>query len=173
MRESLRKRDVQQWVIERWLTKYLIPSYKKIVIQNGGEISEALINARIWNYSAVTADCAIKHAQGSNNPVEAQLEAYTLKECRGKERHQRRFGVMRRSVALYEYFSPWKRKANIKVFRPDWNNYGQFLRKVIDPQLKTTLGRKPMWVEPICMPCPPGIPFLARHGFPTGLWKFL
>lgn len=105
MREALRKRDVQKWIIEYWITKYWIPSYEKIVIKGVGSVEEAFINARIRNSSSVTANCAIEHAEESANRIESQLEAYTLKKCKGKERHKRRFGVMKRPIVLYQHFS--------------------------------------------------------------------
>lgn len=105
IREALNKRDVQKWIIERWLKKYWLPSYEKVVLDNGGEITEAFINARIRNSSSVTANCAIEYAKNASDPVAAQLEAYTLKKCKGKNRHSRRFGVMQRPVVIYEAFS--------------------------------------------------------------------
>lgn len=105
IREALRKRDVQKWIIERWLAKYWLPSYEKVVVDNGGKITEAFINARIRNSSPVTANCAIKHAKNVADPIGAQLEAYTQKKCRGKESHSRRFGVMKRPVVIFETFS--------------------------------------------------------------------
>lgn len=105
IREALRKRDVQKWIIERWIRKYWIPSYNKVVLESGRNITEAFINARIRNSSPVTANCAIEYAKNEADPVAAQLKAYTLKKCKGQERHNRRFGVMKRPVVLYEAFS--------------------------------------------------------------------
>lgn len=103
MRAALRQEDIQRYIIERWLNKIWLPSYRE-VIKSGGTVEEAMVNARIRNSSPVTARCAIKQAKGSANRITSQLEAYTSKACKGNPNHSRRFGSMKRPVELYRYF---------------------------------------------------------------------
>ncbi len=103
MRAALRQENIQRYIIERWLNKVWLPSYRE-VIKSGGTVEEAMVNARIRNSSSVTARCAIKKAVLSANRIESQLAAYTSKECRGDSGHSRRFGSMDRPVKLYRHF---------------------------------------------------------------------
>ncbi|WP_415770300.1 hypothetical protein [Pseudomonas sp. LB3P38] len=103
MRASVREKDVQRYIIERWLNKVWLPSYNA-VLAAGGTVEEAMINARIRNSSPVTAACAIKSAKGSADRIKAELEAYTSKSCGGKPGHTRRLGSIMRPVVLYHYF---------------------------------------------------------------------
>jgi hypothetical protein len=80
-----------------------LPSYNA-VIEAGGTVEEAMINARIRNSSWVTATCAIKSAKGSADRITAELEAYTSSSCGGEPDHKRRFGSMMRPVVLYRFF---------------------------------------------------------------------
>ena len=105
MREALRTRDVQRWIIERWIAKVWMKSFDKNLAVHGGSVEEAFINARIRNSSPVTANHAIKHARSSSDPITAQLEAYTMKKFGGRSSHKRRFGRMKRAVVLYRHYS--------------------------------------------------------------------
>jgi hypothetical protein len=58
-RAALRQESVQRYLINRWLEKEWLPSYRA-VIAAVGTIEEAMINARIRNSSPVTARCALK-----------------------------------------------------------------------------------------------------------------
>ncbi len=89
MRASLRKKDVQKFIIERWIRKFWTPSYTK-TLAVGGTVQEAIINTRIRNSSPVLANSLI------GQTVEQQLEAY------GKDRRR---GVMLRSINIYEFYS--------------------------------------------------------------------
>ena len=101
IRAALRADDIQFWILDEWLRNYWLPSYKAVLATEGGSVEEAMINARIRNSSSATALCALRHASGATDRIEAQLEAYTIKKCGGKADHRRRFGEMMRPVVLY------------------------------------------------------------------------
>ncbi|TGE01725.1 hypothetical protein [Methylobacterium nonmethylotrophicum] len=92
----------QEWVINRWLNRYWMPSVTA-VRQDKRDITEAIVNARIRNSSSATADCALQRSRGAADPIEVQLTSY-VSGCPGsKKDHKRRWGYMRRPVVLYTY----------------------------------------------------------------------
>ena len=99
MRDALRQRDVQTWLIESWTERYWMPSYRA-VMQAGGSAEEALVNARIRNSSSVTANKAAGHRTlttlTATDPVERQLEVYNRADRRG---YLLRAAVLYRAVA--------------------------------------------------------------------------
>lgn len=105
IRAALRRRDVQRYIIERWINDEWLTSYQA-VMDAGGTVEETMVNSRIRNSSPFTANCALKKANevAPAYRIKTQLEAYTSKECKGKEGHERRFGEMLRPVALYRHF---------------------------------------------------------------------
>jgi hypothetical protein len=108
IRAALRLRDVQRYIMERWLNNEWLPSYNA-VLAAGGSVEEAMINSRIRNSSPFTAKCALGKANAGavSDRIQAQLDAYAnigSTDCKGKSRHEERFGVMMRPVVLYRHF---------------------------------------------------------------------
>ncbi|WIE48643.1 hypothetical protein [Pseudomonas sp. GM17] len=108
IRAALWLRDVQRYIIERWLNKTWIPSYDA-VMGAGGSVEEVMINSRIRNSSPYTAKCALDKANqvAAADRIQSQLDAYAnigYQECRGNPKYKERFGVMQRPVVLYRHF---------------------------------------------------------------------
>lgn len=108
IRAALRLRDVQRYIIERWLNKEWVPSYNA-VMGAGGTVEEVMINSRIRNSSPSLAKCALNKANqvAAADRIQTQMNAYANighQECRGKPWYKERFGVMQRPVALYRHF---------------------------------------------------------------------
>ncbi|MHC2148639.1 hypothetical protein [Pseudomonas sp. 210_17 TE3656] len=105
MRAALRTREIQRLIIERWINRVWVPSYKA-VMSAGGSVEDAMVNSRIRNSSPATAKCALGKAAGAVDRIQAQLDAYSDPDinCGGKKRHVERWGVMRRPVVLYRHF---------------------------------------------------------------------
>jgi hypothetical protein len=99
MREALRKRDVQLFILEDWLERNWIPSYMQ-VIRAGGNAEEALVNARLWNSSRQKARCTLRAAQGARDRAMAEINASI--PCAGYGRD--RIFVLQRVVALFRHF---------------------------------------------------------------------
>jgi hypothetical protein len=102
-RAALRQESVQRYMINRWIEREWLPSYRA-VLAAGGTVEEAMINARIRNSSPKTAACAIKKAKGVSDRIKAELNAYVGKECGGNPRHKERIPAMMRPVVLYRHF---------------------------------------------------------------------
>jgi hypothetical protein len=102
--EALGRREVEHWVLARWLKKYWVRSLQQ-VIAAGGSIPEAFINARIRNSSPRNAACALAYAQGKPNRIKAEIDAYVDKAIcpDAKNRHRTRAGYMQRPVAMWNY----------------------------------------------------------------------
>ncbi|MFJ4194452.1 hypothetical protein [Pseudomonas sp. NPDC089534] len=107
MRAALREKDVQRYIIDRWLAKVWVPSFEHVTAA-GGSVEEAMINARIRNSSPGTAECALKRARDGGGDVDAriaaELSAYVSSACKGNPSHERRFGSMKRPVVLFRQF---------------------------------------------------------------------
>lgn len=104
---GLQQRDGQRWLLEEWLKRYWLPSLSEVTSAKG-TIEEALINSRIRNSSIELAECAVRHALGATDRVQAELDAYASPNlCHGaKQRFKNdRWGWMKRSAILYNFVS--------------------------------------------------------------------
>lgn len=101
MREGLRQRDAQTWVLEYWLSHYWEPA----LAASKNDVRLALVVARIWNTSSRLGKCAAERALKAEDRIQAALKAYV--ECpRGKPDYQtRRWGWMRRPVVLFDTYT--------------------------------------------------------------------
>lgn len=102
--EALGRREVQHWALAKWVGDYWVPSLQRLIPAEG-TVAEVFINARIRNCSPRNAACALEHAMGKPNRIDAELEAYTdRKICPdAKQRHRTRFGYMLRPVAVWDH----------------------------------------------------------------------
>lgn len=101
MREGLRRKDAQKWILEYWLDTYWEPSYRA----SAGDIRLALVVARIWNTSPRLGKCAAERALKEDDHVQAALKAYV--HCPGgrKAYESRRWGWMKRAVTLFDAYT--------------------------------------------------------------------
>lgn len=101
MLEGLRRKDAQKWVLEYWLDTYWEPAYRA----SGGDIRLALVVARIWNTSGRLGKCAAERALKADDRVQSALQAYV--DCPGgsKAYKTRRWGWMKRPVALFDTYA--------------------------------------------------------------------
>lgn len=100
MREGLRLKDAQRWILEYWLDTYWEPAYSA----SAGDVRLALVLARIWNTNPGLGKCAAERALKSGDHVEAALKAYV--DCPGgsKAYETRRWGWMKRPVVLFDAY---------------------------------------------------------------------
>lgn len=87
-RSILQRRVVQHYLIERWLEKF----WTRAVSNTDGDVSKAIVNARIANSNPSDAD------NWGRLSAEQQMSEYA-----NKHDEQDRIGTMRRAVAIYEY----------------------------------------------------------------------
>jgi hypothetical protein len=102
MLEGLRQRDAQEWILDYWLDTFWTPA----LAASHDDVRLALVVARIWNTSPRLGACAAKRAMKSNDPVATALQAYV--DCPGGSAayKKRRWGWMKRPVALFDKLSP-------------------------------------------------------------------
>jgi hypothetical protein len=100
---ALGVREVQHWILSSWIERYWMPSIAAVG-KGRGLITDVIINARIRNSSPRNASCALGHALGTADPIQAQLDAYANKAiCQdANPRHRDRFGYMRRPVVVWQ-----------------------------------------------------------------------
>jgi len=87
MRAVLRKKEMQKFIIDRWIRKFWSVSYEKTMKKEGGTIARAICNTRIRNSNPTDAN------SWADKSVEDQLKKY------GRES---RWGVMLRGVNIWE-----------------------------------------------------------------------
>jgi hypothetical protein len=100
---ALGVRGVQRWILSTWIERYWMRSIAAVGKAHG-DITDLFINARIRNSSPRNASCALEHAMGTADPIQAQLDAYADKTiCQdANPRHRDRFGYMRRPVLIWQ-----------------------------------------------------------------------
>ena len=100
---ALGVREVQHWILSTWIERYWMRSITAVGKVHGN-IADIFINARIRNSSPRNASCALAHAMGTADPIQAQLDAYADKTiCQdANPRHRGRFDYMRRPVVVWE-----------------------------------------------------------------------
>lgn len=98
-RVGLRRRDMQAWVVQDWVTKQWLQAYNTVLDLPHGSLAEAFIIARIRNSSPALARAALSAAAGETDPsrrIGAELRRY----ADASETNRCRAGVMQRPAAL-------------------------------------------------------------------------
>lgn len=98
-RVGLRRRDMQGWVVQNWVTGQWLSAYNTVMSLPHGSLAEAFIIARIRNSSPALARAALAAASRETNParrIAAELGRY----AQASETNRCRAGVMQRPAAL-------------------------------------------------------------------------
>jgi len=102
VRDALRSKEDQSWLLKYWLRKYWDVSLARVA-PGPGFIEEAMVNARIRNSSPVVANRAIARAGATpQQRVDHELDAYKAWNPRTAARRR---GTMLRPVVLYRAIS--------------------------------------------------------------------
>jgi hypothetical protein len=110
VRDALRSKEEQSWLLKYWLRKYWDVSLAKVA-PGPGFIEEAIVNARIRNSSPVWANRAIAGASATpQQRIDRELKVY---RTRDRETADRRRGTMLRPVVLYQGISADLKRAGI------------------------------------------------------------
>jgi hypothetical protein len=103
-RIALRRRDMQAWIINDWISSVWAPAYNEVMERPHGTFREAFILARIWNTSRGSALAALGAAGTKADPrdrVAAELADY----ARRSRTHQQRVPVMQRPGVVYDFLA--------------------------------------------------------------------
>jgi hypothetical protein len=95
--EGLRRRDMQEWILDYWLQHYWQPAYAAVMSDKHGSVQEAFVVARIWNTAPGDGQAALSAAHGiadSRARIDAEFKKY---------KRPSREGTMRRPIAAYEF----------------------------------------------------------------------
>jgi len=110
VRQALRRREDQEWLLRFWLDKYWKVSLDRV--RNGpGYIEEVIVNSRIRNSSPAVAARAIAPVGWSADArIEHELRAYGAWK---PDTLRRRKGTMLRPVVLYRHISTKLRSVGV------------------------------------------------------------
>jgi len=103
MRDGLRRRDAQVWVLEFWLDNYWEPALQA----SKNDVRLALVVSRIWNTSHGLGTCAAERALQSDDRIQAALEAYVHCPGGSESYRNRRWGWMKRPVVLFDAYKKY------------------------------------------------------------------
>lgn len=98
-RIGLRRRDMQAWVVQNWVTGQWLSAYRTVMSLPHGSLAEAFIIARIRNSSPGLARAALAAASRETDParrIGTELKRY----AQASETNRCRAGVMQRPAAL-------------------------------------------------------------------------
>ena len=104
-RVALRRRDMQEWIVNDWLNNVWNPAFTEVLRRPHGTVEEALVIARIWSSAKGQAITALNSAGSMADPrqrMETELRNYAARSDTNKERAA---GVMRRPGAAYAFIA--------------------------------------------------------------------